>query len=217
MKESEDPRQILEKAAERRAPCELLPRRGGWGHGLIQRVERGGIVLLVPTLTLQAGEDLRCWLALDGRSFTFQASVIRTGIAVSDRSQKGYLLGFIDSWTSRETAPNQLHGLDLAILPPNGPPLSLVHGPAHLVDLSVDSVSFTLPSEHKLVFVRGGEVRLRYSIPGLPNHEAGGHVSELVPGEALLIYTLRLDAVSDTDLHRKVATTIAELLEMGKR
>jgi hypothetical protein len=211
----DDPRQILERAAEKRCICEILPRRGGWGRGQLQRVERGGVVVHAPDAKLATGEDLRCWFALDGAAYTFEASVIREGISVPDRSQHGYLLGFIDRWTAGEAGIAPEHGLDLCILPPNGPGISLVHGPGRLVDLMVDRVGFTLPSEHKVVFVAQGRTRLRFSVPGMEAHEAGGRVSELVPGDVLHVYSVAVDAVADAEAHRSVVTALSRALEMG--
>jgi hypothetical protein len=81
------------------------------------------------------------------------------------------------------------------------------------VELRLDRVCFTLPVEHKLVFVEQGLVRLRYSMPGLPHHEAEARVAETVHEGALRIYALRIGSVSDPEAHRCICSALARVLD----
>ncbi len=213
----DDPRRILEQAAEHRVACEILPRTGGWASGQILRVERGGVVIHAPDLKLGGGEDVRCWFSYDGISYTFEASVIRAGVPVPDRSQHGFLLGFLDGWATGEAPPVRPSpadgGLDLLVLPPNGPGVSLLAGPARLLEVSVDGVTFTLPKDHTLVFVEGGSTRLRFLAPGEAPHDVDARVATLVPGEGCLIYTVAVCGVQDPEPHRRVVAVLQRALE----
>ena len=204
----DDPRIILERAAEQRIGCEILPRMGSWSRAEILRVERGGVVVLAPQLRLSGGEDVRCWFSLAGEPHTFEASVIRTGVPVPDRSQNGYLLGFIDNWTQGDASRSTLHGLDLLILPPNGPGISLFHGPGRLVELSVDKLTFTLPADHTLVFVAGGQCSLRMQVPSEPTREVWARIHNLVPGESHMLYSAEIEGVQDQEAHRRLVTAL---------
>jgi hypothetical protein len=212
-----DPRRILEQAAERRVACEILPRPGGWASGQLLRVERGGVVVHAPDLRLGGGEDVRCWFSFDGVSYTFEASVIRAGVPVPDRSQHGFLLGFLDGWATGEAPPvhtsPKAEGLDLLVLPPNGPGVSLLAGPARLLEVSVDGVTFTLPKDHTLVFLEGGSTRLRFVAPGEPVQEVDARVATLVPGDACLIYTVTVSGVQDPEPHRRVIAVLQRAIE----
>lgn len=222
----DDPRIILEKAADNRIGCEVLPRSGGWGRGELLRVERGGVVILAPDLRLAGGEDVRVWFTLEGVPHTFEASVIRTGVPVPDRSQHGYLLGFLDGWTRGEAAsagqsprpasPPVPSGTDVVILPPNGPGVSLVHGPGRLVDVSMDGLTFTLPSDYTLVFVVGGRVRFGFRVPGEEPHEISGRIHALVPAENHLLYTVQVEGVTDPELHRRLVAAVQRLVGAGE-
>ncbi len=209
----EDPRRILEQAAEQRVGCELLPREGGWSRGQLVRVEPGGVVVYAPDLRLSGGEDLRCWFSLDGLPRSFEASVIRAGVPVPDRSQHGFLLGFIDNWTQGEAKASSGHGLDLLILPPNGPGISLLHGPGRLMELSVDVFTFTMPAQHTLVFVEGGSTRLRLVMPGEPQQDVGARIRSLVPGDSHMLYTVEVAGVEEPGTYRRIVAALQRALE----
>lgn len=205
----DDPRRILERAAEGRMSCEILPRSGGWFRGQFLRVERGGVVLLAPGMKLSTGEDVRCWFTCDGVPTTFEASVIRTAVPVPDRSQDGFLLGFLDGWSQGEPGQDADRGLDLAILPPNGAEVSVVHGPGRLVEITFESATFTLPVDYTLVFVTGSAVRLLCRVPGEESLELGGRVENLVRGEGYLLYTVTVTSVDDPELFRRVVDILS--------
>ena len=205
----EDPRRILEQAAERRVACEILPRNGGWSRGQVVRVEPGGVVVHAPELRLAGGEDVRCWFSLDGVPRSFEASVIRAGVSVPDRSQFGVLLGFIDGWTVGEQPPAGDHGLDLSIVPPNGPGISLLNGPGRLVELSVDGLSFTLPSDHILVFVEGAGTLLAFGTPGQAVQEVEARVSSVLSGETHMLYHLEITGIDDPEAYRHLVDALA--------
>lgn len=198
-----DPRRVLEEAATRRLPCELLLRRGGWLRGTVLRVEKGGVVISAPGRRLHGGEDVRVWLALEDRPYTFEASVIRVGVPVPDRSQDGVLLGFIDRWLEGTAARVPMDRV-IELIPPVGPPVDLRAPPAQLIEIALDGVAFTLPSEFKLIFVENGQVGLRLGAPGHPVAEIECRVQTLAPGEGYLLYGLRFEGIGDPDAHRAV-------------
>jgi hypothetical protein len=167
-------------------------------------VEAGGVVLLAPGLRLAGGEDLRCWFSLDGMARSFEASVIRTGVAVPDRSQFGVLLGFIDGWRIDAEDASAGHGLDLLILPPNGPGISLVHGPGRLMELGVEGLSFTLPAANTLVFVQGGRTRLHLCCPGEPDQEVEARIRSTHAGDARLLYHVEFLGLQDPGAFRRL-------------
>lgn len=205
-----DPRRILDEAANRRLPCELLLRKGGWARGTIVRVEKGGVVVSSPGRRFAGGEDVRVWLAIDDHPYTFEASVIRVGVPLPDRSQDGLLLGFIDRWAEGAVAarPGADRAVDLVL--PSGPPVSLLSPPASLVELGLDGLAFTFPSNFKLIFVENGSVGVRLSAPGLQRAEVSAKVMTLAPGEGYLLYGLRFDSVPDPENHRRVVEALQQ-------
>lgn len=205
---SSDPRRVLEAAADRRLPCELLLRRGGWARGTLVRVEKGGVVVSVSGRRFQGGEDVRVWLAVDDRPCTFEASVIRTGVPLPDRSQDGLLLGFIDRWSEGTAEARVARDRQLELLLPSGPPVSLLSPPASLVELTLAGLAFTMPSSFKLIFVENGAVGVRLAAPGLPPTELSARVETLAPGEGYLLYGLRFEGVSDAEAHRRAVEAL---------
>ncbi len=205
---STDPRRVLEEAASRRLPCELLLRRGGWARGTVVRVEKGGIVVSAPGRRFLGGEDVRVWLAIDERPYTFEASVIRVGVPLPDRSQDGLLLGFIDRWSEGAVQTPVAHDRTIELLLPSGPPVSLLAPPAGLVELSLDGLAFTMPSSFKLIFVENGAVGVRLGAPGLPPTEISARVETLAPGEGFLLYGLRFEGVTDAEAHRRAVEAL---------
>jgi hypothetical protein len=210
----EDPRRILEQAAERRVACEILPRSGGWNRGQVVRVEPGGVVVHAPSIRLSGGEDVRCWFSLEGTPRSFEASVIRTGVSVPDRSQFGILLGFIDGWTVGERPSAGDQGLDLLIVPPNGPSISLVHGPGRLVELGVDGLSFTLPADHTLVFVEGAGTRLGFASQDGPEQQVEARVSSVLAGETHMLYHLEVTGIDDPESYRHMIDALQRATEI---
>jgi hypothetical protein len=205
----EDPRRVLEAAAEQRLPCEVLPRNGSWRRARVIRVERGGIVLTVAGDPLLGGTDVRCWLAVDGKTWTFEASVLRAGVPVPDRSQQGVLLGFLDHFVRAEA---QAGALQLDVLPPNGRAISLVEGAAHIVDLSPSELTITAPNEFNLIFVEGGAVRLRLGLPGRAPMEVGARVRALSRGDGHLLYRIGIEAVEDPERYRELVDGLRRAL-----
>lgn len=205
----DDPRRILERAAEQRTRCEVLPRQGPWRAGQVVRVEKGGVVLLLGGGTLAGGADVRVWLSVDGQPYTFEASILRTGIPVPDRSQDGVLLGFIDSWRRAD----RTHGpLVLEVLPPNGGPISLIDGSVRLVDLAPAEWTVTAPASYTLVFVEQGRVRLRMGLPERAPMEVGARVSRVTHGDGHLLYGLRIEEVEDPERYRDILTGLRAAL-----
>ena len=206
------PRRVLREASERRISCELLPRGGEAVRGTIQGVEQAGVVILVPGRRFLGGEDLKVWLSIDGRSIRFEASVIRAGVPVSDRSQDGILLGFIDRWNEGEARSEGLEDCRVEVLPPNGPPVSLLQAPARVIDVSIRELAFTLPSSFTLVVVQMGTVRVRLGVPGRAWVELAARVHTRSPGEGAILYGLVFQDVDDPDLLREVCEELQRRL-----
>lgn len=175
---------------------------------MLVRVERGGIVLTTPSRRFVGGEDVRVWLSMDGQPYTFEASIIRTGVPVPDRTQDGLLIGFIDRWTEG-TAGDAAEGLLVDVIPPNGPPISLLTAPAQLVEVKLAGLSFVVPLSFKLVFVESGAQRVRLGIPGVPVLEVSAKVRALAQGEDYLLYHLNIENVPDQDLYRVIIDGLA--------
>lgn len=203
-----DPRRILQDAATRRVGCEILPRGGECVHGTLIRVERGGIVLTTPQRRFAGGEDVRIWFSMDGQPYTFEASVIRTSVPVPDRTQDGLLIGFIDQWTEG-AAGDASEGRLVEVLPPNGPPISLLSPPAQLVEVTLSGLSFSVPLAFKLVFVESGAQRVRLGIDGVPIQEVTARVRALAQGEDYLLYHLTIEDVPDQDVYRVIIDGLA--------
>jgi hypothetical protein len=207
-----DPRRILEEAAQRRVACEIQLRNGGWQRGSVVRVEKSGVVLTAPDLRLAGGEDVRIWLGLEGRHYTFEASVIRAGVPVPDRSQDGLLLGFIDGWKEATADATTTNGHLVELIPPNGPAISLMSPPAVLVELAVDGLSFTVPEGFKLIFVESGTVMVRLGIPGREAMDVEARVGALSAGEGYRLYGLRFERVEDPKAHQEIVAAIGAAL-----
>lgn len=204
---SVDPRRTLEEAAQRRVGCELLARDGEWTRGTVVRVEKAGVVVTVPERRFSGGEHVRVWFALDGRPFTFEASVIRTGVPVPDRSQDGVLIGFIDRWTEGVEA-GDAGGRVLELVLSSGGPVSLLAPPARVVELSVSGLVFMVPVDFKLVFVEGGTVNVRIGVPGRRVVQVVARVRTLALGDGYLLYGIDFQEVDDPEALR---VTVEEL------
>lgn len=198
---AEDPRTILDSAARDRVACQLRATRGDWVDGSFVRVDKAGVVVVVASTAFSGGEDVGVWFAGPDGTWSFEASVLRAGVPVPDRSQNGLLLGFIDGFEGG--APAEVEGprAGLRIVPANGRGLELVGGDPRLVDVAVDHVSFTVPSAETLKFVQGGTVRLRFEVPGQPAHWVLGTVRRLAPGEGHYLYAVDFTEQGDEQAH----------------
>jgi len=173
------------------------------------RVEKAGVVVCVPGLRLSGGEDVRVWLAVEETPYTFEASVIRSSVPVPDRSQDGLLLGFIDAWAEGAPLLEVEPGRVIDIVPPNGPPISLLEAPVRIVDLSVTGLAFAVPASFKLVFVEAGVVTVRLGTGEVGTVEVAARVKKLAPGEGHLLYGLLFEEVADAQAHREVVEALA--------
>lgn len=203
-----DPRRVLREAAERRCSCELMTRASAAVRGTIVRVEAGGVVVTAPGRRFGGGEDLRVWFSLDDQRYSFEASVLRVGAPVPDRSQDGVLLGFIDRWLEGEQTMEDMADCVIDLLPPNGPPVSLLKPPAQVIDVSLGELAFTVPASFTLVFVTKGTVRVRLGVPGHKPVEISARVSSLVPGEGSILYALAFQDVDDPDALREITAEL---------
>lgn len=201
----DDPRRVLEEAAEARLAVEVLPRGGTWRRGRIIRVERGGVVLTVDGEPLRGGMDVRCWIKDQRAVWTWEASVLRAGVPVPDRSQQGVLLGFMDGFRRAESHAGRLQ---MDVLPPNGRPISLIDGAARVVDIEPGEWTITAPTEFNLIFVEGGTVRLRLGLPDRAPMEVGARVRGLSRGDGHLLYRLKIEAVEEGDRYREIVDVL---------
>ena len=117
---------------------------------------------------------------------------------------------FIDRWTEGAVAahPGADRVVDLVL--PSGPPVSLLSPPASLVELGLDGLAFTFPSNFKLIFVENGSVGVRLAAPGHPRAEVSARAMTLAPGEGYLLYGLRFDSVPDPEAHRRVVEALQQ-------
>jgi len=175
------------------------------------RVEKGGVVVSTSDRRFSGGEDVRIWFALDGTARSFEASVIRAGVPIPDRSQDGLMLGFIDRW-AEGAAAGGTEGRVLELIPPNGPAVSLLESGARLLHIAVDGLSFTVDARAKLVWVESGRVLVRLGIPGSEPVHASARVRSLASEEGYLLYDLHFEEVDDMDAHRLVIAGLATLL-----
>ena len=197
---SDDPRTVLDDAARRRLPCQVLPRGGTWTEGHFVRVDKAGVVVVVPGIGLSGGEDVRVWFAMEEQPRSFEAAVLRAGVPVPDRSQDGLMLGFIDSWKSETVNADVSQEVSFQILPPNGKGIDLIGGMGRLVELSASEMAFAIPHDIALKFVEGGEVAVHYKEGGA-EHQVMGTIRKLAPGEGHFLYALSFDSVENEKAH----------------
>ncbi len=206
-----DPRRILEQASEQRATCEVQARNGAWQRGQVVRVERGGVVLRLAR-ALASGTDVRVWLTVEGRSWTFEASVLRAGVPVPDRSQDGVLLGYLDGF--REAEATRVDALTLELLPHTGGPVSLEGGGARVVDLSPQEWVVSITREFPVVLALQADVRLRIGVAGRAPMELVARVHALAQGDTHLLYTLRVASVDDGERYTQIVAEVRAALNL---
>ena len=206
-----DPRRILEEAAQHRQTCQIQVRGERWIKGQVVRVERGGLVIVSDERRFVGGEDLRVWLNFELKQYTFQASVIRSGVPVPERNQDGLLLGFIDNWTESASESSGKAGYVVELVPANGPAISLLEAPVRLVELVIDGLSFTVPDDFKLIFVESGTATVRIAVPGSESLNIHARVGALSAGEGYRLYGLEFEKVEDPDAHRKVVDQLGRI------
>ena len=206
-----DPRRILEEAAQHRQTCQIQVRGERWIKGQVVRVERGGLVIVSDERRFVGGEDLRVWLNFELKQYTFQASVIRSGVPVPERNQDGLLLGFIDNWTESASESSGKAGYVVELVPANGPAISLLEAPVRLVERVIDGLSFTVPDDFKLIFVESGTVTVRIEVPGSESLNIHARVGALSAGEGYRLYGLEFEKVEDPDAHRKVVDQLGRI------
>lgn len=207
----DDPRRLLDAAAEARVRVEVLPRRGAAGHGQLVRIERGGVVVLFATPSPATGTDVRCWLSIGGKAYTFEASILRLGVPVPDRSQAGVLLGFVDGFRPAE---GEASTLVLEALTPGGGSVPLHAEDVRIVDLQANEWTVASPVASRTVFVEGGALRLRLGAPGRPPMEVGAVVRELSRTSGHLLYRLSIEQVDDASAYRELLAAVREVLRI---
>jgi hypothetical protein len=207
-----DPRTILDAAARARVACQLRLPNGDWVDGSLVRVDKAGVVVLAQESAFRGGEDVRVWFASEDGTWTFEASVLRAGVPVPDRSQNGLLLGFIDGFEGGAPEQKEAPRISVRLVPPNGRGLELVGGGVRLLDVAVDQISFTVPAAETLKFVEGGNVRLRFEVPGQPAHWVLGQVQRLAPGEGVYLYAVAFTGQGDDQSHLQAIEALRKAL-----
>jgi hypothetical protein len=209
----DDPRRILERAAEARAAVEVVPRGGAWSRATVVRVERGGIVLSFQGSSPAAGTDLRCWIRVDGQAFTFEASVLRAAVPVPDRTQGGALLGFLDGFRRANPARG---GLTIEALPATGGAVNLVDGLVRVVEVDPRTWSVAAPAEFSLVFAHQGRLRLRFGTDDRAPMEVEAVVSSVSRGESEIFYGLTIGGVEDRERYAELITAVRARVEASE-
>lgn len=187
---SEDPRRVLDRAAQARSKCHVLPRSGGVVTGSVVRVERGGVVVSVPVRRVAAGADVKVWVPLDPDTWVFHATVLRARLHVPSRDEEGLLLGYIDRFTREGSADAAQAGRRLDLIPRAGRGISLLRAPAQVVHLGLDGLTFTLPSASKLVFVENAELQVVLADRAAGTCAATARVRSLSRVDDSLLYDL---------------------------
>jgi hypothetical protein len=196
-------------AADSRVRCDILLQKGGWCEGRVIRAENAGLVILAPGL--QSGADVRVLLSVEGRSYTFEASVIRTGIPVPDRSQHGVVLGFIQGWRRADEGGR---GLVLELLPAIGGVVSLMGGEVQLIELQPALWTVAASAGSWFVLAEQGQVRLRMGLPGQSPVELVARVQSVSRSDAHLLYALKIEQVGSPDRYREVLAGFQSTLKL---
>ena len=207
-----DPRELLEQAAESRQTLQLRSKDGEWVSGRVLRIERAGIVVALETPSFSSGEDVRAWITLEGQSYTFSASVLRSGVPIPDRSGAGLLLGYLDDFQADAPAPDKPRtqtSNQIEVLPAKGRGLLLLGGDVRIVDLSVTQLAFAVPQSIALKFVQGSKVRVRFTPEGEPAYLVDGEIRRLVAGDGHYLYGLHFDGVQDAQHHLQVISAFS--------
>lgn len=187
---SEDPRRILDRAAQVRARCHLLPRGKSVVTGALVRVERGGVVVSVPSRLLSNGVNVKAWVPLHPDTWFFHATVLRTRLAVPGQDCEGVLLGYIDRFERETDASATGTGRRLDLIPHTGRGISLLRPPARLVHVGLDGLTFTLPAASKLVFVENAEMQVVLADRSAGTCAATARVRSLSRVDDTLLYDL---------------------------
>ena len=193
-----DPRRILKRASEQRVSVDFLPKGGTRTTGTIISVEHGSIVASLEDRNVFSGVEIKCWFKVDGKEYSFEASVIRTGVPVPNRSQNGVMFGYIDQW--RQGAQDT--SLQIEVLLPNGPALRIDKKPSRLVELSLKELTFVVPSNFPLVFAHQGAVNLRMR-SDQRTVLLKARVKDLIQKEGVVFYVFSFEAVDDSDRLRE--------------
>ncbi len=186
----DDPRRILDRAAQDRSTCHILPRGQSVVTGSVVRVERGGVVLSVPSRALSNGTDVKVWVPLDPDTWTFHATVLRNRLSVPARDSEGVLIGYIDRFERESDTDAIGAGRRLDLIPQSGRGISLLRPPARLVHIGLDGITFTLPAASKLVFVEQAEMQVVLSDRSAGTCAATARVRSLSHVDGALLYDI---------------------------
>jgi hypothetical protein len=178
--------------------------------GSVVRVERGGVVVAVPSRQLSSGSDVRVWVPLDPHTWVFQATVLRTRLPVPGREEEGVLLGYIDRFERDDVEVSANSGRRLDLIPSKGRGISLLRAPARLVHLGLEGMTFTLPATSKLVFVDNAEMQVVLSDRAAGQCVATARVRSLSRVDGQLLYDLAWVDVDAPDRMRVLIQVLRE-------
>jgi len=199
-----DPRRVLAEAVEVGSTCWLLPSGGGLVPTRPVRVEPGGLVLVAPKHPFVAGEEIRAWLDASPRGVRFEASVIRVGVPVPDRSQHGIMLGFLDRFEVERAVPEG----HLDLLPAGGGAVSLLEPPAALLRIGLRGLVVMLPLTSRVFLIPGARVRLQVGVAGVGSVEMAGLVAGVEKAWRVWLVEISVEWVGNAETHREVVRRI---------
>ena len=158
--------------------------------GSVIRVERGGVVVAVPSRQLVSGTNVKAWVPLHPDTWFFHATVLRTRLAVPARDAEGVLLGYIERFERAADTAAAGIGRRFDLIPHTGRGISLLRPPARLVHVGLEGVTFTLPADSKLVFVENAEMQVVLADRSAGSCAATARVRSLNRVDGALLYDL---------------------------
>jgi hypothetical protein len=176
------------------------------------RVERGGVVLSVPSRALANGADVKVWVPLDPDTWAFHATVLRTRLSVPARDSEGVLLGYIDRFEREADTDAAGSGRRVDLIPQSGRGISLLRPPARLVHIGLDGITFTLPAASKLVFVEHAEMQVVLSDRAAGTCAATARVRSLSRVDGDLLYDV---SWIDVDAPDRLRVLVQVLMSPG--
>jgi hypothetical protein len=218
----DDARRILDDAVRERRPCRVARLEGAWTPATLVGLEQAGLVVVVPNHGMRGGEEVRLWFEEQGRPLYFEASVLRTGVPVPDRSGHGLLLGFLAPVPVPVPVPLPVPGAGPTAPAMAGAPLleirvasgtvSLLAAPVQVVSLAPDRLEFQVPRSYTVVFPEQSVLRLRLGARPSDAYEARGRVNAALSGDGHVLYRVTIEEVERADLHQQAVPALRAAL-----
>lgn len=215
----DDARRILDDAVRERRPCRVARLEGAWTPATLVGLEQAGLVVVVPNHGMRGGEEVRLWFEEQGRPLYFEASVLRTGVPVPDRSAHGLLLGFLAPVPVPLPVPvpetkvaASAGGAPLLEVRVAAGTVSLLAAPVQVVSLAPDRLEFQVPRSYTVVFPEQSVLRLRLGARPSDAYEARGRVDAAVAGDGHVLYRVAIEEVERADLHQQAVPALRAAL-----